>query len=264
MGPRVNRIITALVAVMVFVGAALSASAITASRNTKPTGVAYSDPDFDSISVGGVVLTSTPTELNLLHGVTAGTTTGGKALVVSSGKNLDALNVSTLVSTTSTLVTSTITTGNVTTGNITSGNITTLKYLDKRQALLASATEVNAVASDAIARVDMYATAYSGVADVQLIFYNTNGAQVTGPRVVKLWESDSAGGISTASAAISASEGTELDMVSQRVHLFTTTSTGELKFELSQGSPVAATGAKRFSIEIPDNKILTTLTATIN
>ena len=41
------------------------------AANTKATGVAYADPDFDSLSVAGTLLTSTITELNILDGVTA-------------------------------------------------------------------------------------------------------------------------------------------------------------------------------------------------
>lgn len=55
----------------------------------------YKDSAFqvESLEIDGVALTATPAEMNLLAGVTAGTTTASKALVVGASKDVDALTV---------------------------------------------------------------------------------------------------------------------------------------------------------------------------
>lgn len=49
--------------------------------------------DVEQLKIGGTALTATSAEVNKLAGVTAGTTTASKALVVGASKDLDALTV---------------------------------------------------------------------------------------------------------------------------------------------------------------------------
>lgn len=51
--------------------------------------------DAAGLKVAGSSITATPTELNKLAGVTAGTTTASKALVVDANKNVDTLSITT-------------------------------------------------------------------------------------------------------------------------------------------------------------------------
>lgn len=59
---------------------------------TKPVGIAYSDPALTTgWTINGTVVTATATELNTNAGVTAGTVTAGKAVVVDSNKDVASL-----------------------------------------------------------------------------------------------------------------------------------------------------------------------------
>ncbi len=74
--------------------------------NTKPTGVAYADPDLDSVSVSGdatvtgsLILggnTLSATELAFLDGVTAGTATASKAVVLGASKDIATITSATI------------------------------------------------------------------------------------------------------------------------------------------------------------------------
>lgn len=63
--------------------------------NNKPQGVAYSDPEFESLSLNGAAVTSTAAELNRLAGVVAGVVAAGKALVVDASKRLNEIIIGT-------------------------------------------------------------------------------------------------------------------------------------------------------------------------
>ena len=68
------------------------------ANNTKSVGIAYSDPEFESVSVTGSLTvagnTISGTEMAFLDGVTAGTVTAGKAVVTTTDKHIDALVIS--------------------------------------------------------------------------------------------------------------------------------------------------------------------------
>lgn len=61
--------------------------------NSKPTGIAYSDPNFDSLSLGGAAVQSTAAEINKLANVTNGVTQANKAVVLGASKQQDQLTV---------------------------------------------------------------------------------------------------------------------------------------------------------------------------
>lgn len=59
--------------------------------NTKPIGIAYADPDFDSLSVGGSAVNTTA-----VTGVTAGTATASKAVILDANKAVDVVRTASL------------------------------------------------------------------------------------------------------------------------------------------------------------------------
>lgn len=84
--------------------------------NTKAVGVAYSDPDLDSVTVSGNATVSgslivggntiSSAELGFLDGVTAGTATASKAVVLDSSKGIATITSATITTVTTGTVTS--------------------------------------------------------------------------------------------------------------------------------------------------------------
>jgi len=69
--------------------------------------------NITTLNIGGVQVTSSAAELNLIDGSSAGTAVASKALVLGASKNVDTLTIATLASTTATLTTANITTLNL-------------------------------------------------------------------------------------------------------------------------------------------------------
>lgn len=62
-----KRLLRGALALLLVVGSVAVATPSVMAFNSKPVGVAYSDPNLTSLGLNGVLITSTGTELNLIH-----------------------------------------------------------------------------------------------------------------------------------------------------------------------------------------------------